>query len=159
MNIRIALSASLLLLCAPAGSAVAADNTTPAQRAQYGNDASSDSYESCARYGRCRDLGTRSGAQRWDRMAPQAPTPAVQPMMRRQVEPTPAENIVPQYRESGQIREDFANSGKPVNEPQPDEAVTPIQGTPLDDKAPLIEAPTIEAAPGTSTAPPKPEKP
>lgn len=159
MNIRIALSASLLLLCAPVGGAVAADNGMPAQRAQYGNDASSDSYESCARYGRCRDLGTRSGTQRWDRMAPQAPTPSAQPIMRREVEPTPIENIVPQYRESGQIREDFANSGKPVKEAQPDEVAAPIQGTPLDDQAPLIEAPTIEAAPGTLSPPPKAGQP
>lgn len=135
MNIRIALSASLLLLCAPIGAAVAAGDGMPtsAQRAQYGNDASSDSYQSCARYGRCRDLGTRSGAQRWDRLAPQAPTPSTQPIMRRNVEPTPDENIVPQYRGSGQIREDFANSGKPVK------AIPPAEEAPAIDEAPLID--------------------
>ena len=74
-------------------------------------------YEHCYRYGRCEGL-TREEArrlmQRAGRLSPSAPQAAGLPVRTAKVEPTPAENIQPDFRSAGTIREEFGRSGQPL---------------------------------------------
>lgn len=78
------------------------------------NRASVDPAQPCLRAGRCdfESYNDRARFQRLDRMAPQAsPGPQHEPSAPRVIEPTPAENLQPAYRQSGTVREEYAASG------------------------------------------------
>jgi hypothetical protein len=70
---------------------------------------------SCYRYGRCdtddpRDERLRQ--QRLERLAPRAPdNPPHREMIRRNVSPTPVEEVREPYRAAGEVREEFQRSG------------------------------------------------
>jgi len=79
-----------------------------------------DDLPSCYRFGRCslRDLERfRDRPHRLERLAPAAPGSAPraerQPPSRAAVEPTPQENIRPEFRGASVPRAEFSESGKP----------------------------------------------
>jgi hypothetical protein len=75
---------------------------------------------SCYRYGRCESYDLRDERlrqQRLERLAPNAPEPQRQRgMSRRDVPATPAEEVHPAYRTSGEVREEFQRSGAALNQ-------------------------------------------
>ncbi|HKO89341.1 MAG TPA: hypothetical protein VJU83_12610 [Burkholderiales bacterium] len=82
-----------------------------------------ESQPSCYRYGRCEADNLRYErlrAQRLDRLAPQAPGEAPRvDMLRRDVKPTAAEEILPAYKDAGGVREEFLNSGSTKKSAEP----------------------------------------
>lgn len=87
---------------------------------------SPDTWPSCYRYGRCSaaEIGAyRHRVDRLERLAPAAPadprTWDVQ-SARPLAPPTPEENIRPEYRGAGTVREEYAGTGQPVSPLKPD---------------------------------------
>jgi len=82
-------------------------------------------YASCYRIGRCSALDLyrfRNRPNRLTRLAPQAPSDAVEgngwnPYRWVLVPITPDENILPDYRDAGQVRAEYRTVGMPIKDP------------------------------------------
>lgn len=74
-----------------------------------------DPDQPCYRSGRCDAVySDRLRFQRYDRLAPQAPEPSTEvPPPRREHDITPAEHLMPAYRDAGTVRDEFLQSGQP----------------------------------------------
>lgn len=88
---------------------------------------SAETSPSCYRYGRCSAAeiaAHRHRVDRLERLAPSAPADprAWDPYLTRPPlpPPTPEENIRPEYRGAGVVREEFAGSGRPVAPVKPE---------------------------------------